>query len=121
MKKTVTILLAAFFLTTVFAGCGRKNEETWSIHNRNYGDSHRQGEEAANVIVLSEKITELTDGLNEMGLAVSVNMIQDNATIEQNTDKKDITTTTAVRLLLDQAADVEEVQRTERSIFYAND
>lgn len=232
MRKTVTILLAAFFLTTVFAGCGRKNEETQSIHNRNYGDSHRQGEEAANVIVLSEKITELTDGLcavrhtgnygfdafleqggassdagvvsfllesgiadfgnllfggnpfgcstlavkdengnalfgrnfdwntchamiiqnvpkngyasistvnmdfitvsgiklsslpdeiqalaglyapldglNEMGLAVSVNMIQDNATIEQNTDKKDITTTTAVRLLLDQAADVEE-------------
>lgn len=48
------------------------------------------------------------DGLNEMGLAVSVNMIQDNATIEQNTDKPDVTTTTAVRLLLDRAADVEE-------------
>ena len=48
------------------------------------------------------------DGLNEMGLAVSVNMIQDNATIEQNTDKPDITTTTAIRLLLDKAADVEE-------------
>ncbi|MCI9421876.1 MAG: linear amide C-N hydrolase [Dorea sp.] len=48
------------------------------------------------------------DGLNEMGLAVSVNMIQDNTTIEQNTDKPDVTTTTAVRLLLDQAADVEE-------------
>ena len=64
MRKTVTILLAAFFLTTVFAGCGRKNEETRSIHNRNYGDSHRQGEEATNVIVLSEKITELTDGLS---------------------------------------------------------
>lgn len=48
------------------------------------------------------------DGLNEMGLAVSVNMIQDNATIEQNTDKPDITTTTAIRLLLDKAADVKE-------------
>lgn len=48
------------------------------------------------------------DGLNEMGLAVSVNMIQDNAAIEQNTDKPDVTTTTAVRLLLDRAADVEE-------------
>lgn len=48
------------------------------------------------------------DGMNEKGLCVSVNMIEDSATIEQETDKKDITTTTAVRLLLDQAADVDE-------------
>lgn len=48
------------------------------------------------------------DGMNEKGLAVSVNMIQDLATISQNTDKPDITTTTAIRLLLDRAANVEE-------------
>lgn len=48
------------------------------------------------------------DGMNEEGLAVSVNMIQDSATIEQDTGRPDLTTTTAVRLLLDQAADVEE-------------
>lgn len=48
------------------------------------------------------------DGMNEAGLAVSVNMIQDSAAIEQNTDKPDITTTTAIRLLLDQAGSVEE-------------
>ena len=48
------------------------------------------------------------DGLNEKGLAVSVNMIQDSDTISQNTDKPDITTTTAIRLLLDKAADVNE-------------
>ena len=48
------------------------------------------------------------DGMNEKGLCVSVNMIQDRATIQQNTDKPDITTTTAVRLLLDKAANVEE-------------
>ena len=48
------------------------------------------------------------DGMNEKGLCVSVNMIEDPATINQDTDKKDITTTTAVRLLLDQAADVDE-------------
>ncbi len=48
------------------------------------------------------------DGMNEKGLAVSVNMIQDTATISQNTDKPDITTTTAIRLLLNQAADVGE-------------
>lgn len=48
------------------------------------------------------------DGMNEKGLCVSVNMIQDSATIEQDTEKTDITTTTAVRLLLNQAADVDE-------------
>ena len=50
------------------------------------------------------------DGMNEKGLAVSVNMIEDSDTIEQDTDKPDITTTTAIRLLLDQAADVEEAR-----------
>lgn len=48
------------------------------------------------------------DGMNEAGLAISVNMIQDGETIEQNTERSDITTTTAVRLLLNQAATVDE-------------
>lgn len=48
------------------------------------------------------------DGMNEKGLAVSVNMIQDNATISQNTGKPDITATTAIRLLLNKAANVDE-------------
>lgn len=48
------------------------------------------------------------DGMNEKGLAVSVNMIQDNASINQDTEKPDLTTTTAVRLLLNKAASVDE-------------
>lgn len=48
------------------------------------------------------------DGMNEMGFAVSVNMIQDNDIINQDTGKPDVTTTTAIRLLLNQAADVGE-------------
>ncbi|MCM1272917.1 MAG: linear amide C-N hydrolase [Clostridium sp.] len=48
------------------------------------------------------------DGMNEKGLAVSVNMIQDVSAIFQSTDKPDITTTTAIRLLLNQASDVDE-------------
>ena len=48
------------------------------------------------------------DGMNEKGLAISVNMIQDSERINQDTGKPDITTTTAVRLLLNKAADVEE-------------
>lgn len=48
------------------------------------------------------------DGMNEKGLAISVNMIQDSAVIEQNAKSQDLTTTTAIRLLLNQAADVDE-------------
>lgn len=48
------------------------------------------------------------DGMNDQGLCVAVLMIQDSDTIEQDTEKPDLTTTTAVRLLLDQAANVEE-------------
>lgn len=48
------------------------------------------------------------DGMNEKGLVVSVNMISDGSNISQNTDKPDITTTTAIRLLLNKAATVEE-------------
>ncbi|MDE7284825.1 MAG: linear amide C-N hydrolase, partial [Lachnospiraceae bacterium] len=48
------------------------------------------------------------DGMNEKGLCISVNMIQDSATISQDTDKPDITTTTAIRLLLNRASTVEE-------------
>ena len=232
MKRILIILIAALCITMVFAGCSSKKEEPSSVNKGDNQPSHMQGEEQVNTIALSEKITELTnglsavrhtgdygfdeflaqggassdaevvtflmkngiadvgnllfsgnpfgcstlavkdengnflfgrnfdwntchamviqnapkngyasistvnmdfitvsgiplsslpdeiqalvglyaplDGLNEMGLAVSVNMIQDNATIEQNTEKQDITTTTAVRLLLDQAANVEE-------------
>ena len=49
------------------------------------------------------------DGVNEKGLCMSVNMVADtNLKIDQNTDKPDITTTTAVRYLLNHAATVEE-------------
>lgn len=47
------------------------------------------------------------DGMNEAGLCVAVLMIEDRPAFDQDTEKPDLTTTTAVRLLLDQAADVE--------------
>ncbi len=47
------------------------------------------------------------DGLNEKGLSIGVLLIPDEAT-NQQTDKVDITTTTAVRLVLDKAATVDE-------------
>lgn len=48
------------------------------------------------------------DGMNEKGLCVAVLMIEDRPGFQQDSGKPDLTTTTAVRLLLDKAADVEE-------------
>ena len=47
------------------------------------------------------------DGVNEKGLAVGVLLIDTEST-NQQTEKPDITTTTAIRLMLDQAATVDE-------------
>lgn len=47
------------------------------------------------------------DGLNEKGLSIGVLLIPDEAT-NQQTEKIDITTTTAVRLVLDKASTVDE-------------
>ena len=66
--------------------------------------SHFMSDEIMSVAALYAPL----DGMNEKGLCVSVNMIQDSATISQNTDKPDITTTTAIRLMLDKAATTEE-------------
>ncbi|MCD8048354.1 MAG: linear amide C-N hydrolase [Clostridia bacterium] len=48
------------------------------------------------------------DGMNEKGLCAAVLMINDSDTINQSTGKDDITTTTAIRLLLNKAANVDE-------------
>lgn len=48
------------------------------------------------------------DGMNEKGLCVAVLYIEDRAQIDQQTDLPDLTTTTVVRTLLNQAATVEE-------------
>lgn len=76
-------------------------------------DFIRQGVGMAGSLLSDEMMTMAAlyaplDGMNEKGLCVSVNMIQDGATISQNTGKTDITTTTAIRLLLNRAATVEE-------------
>ena len=48
------------------------------------------------------------DGMNEKGLMVADLMAGDDEQTHQQTQKADLTTTTAIRLLLDQAATVEE-------------
>lgn len=48
------------------------------------------------------------DGINEKGLCVADLVNGDNEITSQNTEKVDLTTTTAIRLLLDKAANVDE-------------
>lgn len=48
------------------------------------------------------------DGMNEKGLCVADLMAGDNEVTHQDTEKIDLTTTTALRLLLDRAATVDE-------------
>lgn len=48
------------------------------------------------------------DGINEKGLAIADLMVGDDEQTNQQTDKIDLTTTTAIRLLLDKAATVDE-------------
>lgn len=48
------------------------------------------------------------DGMNEKGLMIADLMAGDDESTHQDTDKADLTTTTAIRLLLDKAADVDE-------------
>lgn len=48
------------------------------------------------------------DGVNEKGLSVAVLMISDGRSIDQNTDRPDVTTTTAIRMLLNNAATTQE-------------
>ena len=48
------------------------------------------------------------DGMNERGLVVADLMAGDDEETHQKTDKPDLTTTTAIRLLLDRAANVDE-------------
>lgn len=61
---------------------------------------------ASSILTLAAPYTPL-DGVNEKGLAVGVLLIDTEPT-HQQTQKVDITTTAAIRLLLDRAATVEE-------------
>ena len=50
----------------------------------------------------------ILDGMNEKGLCVADLMVSREEGVDQNTDKPDITITSALRLLLDKAANVDE-------------
>lgn len=71
-----------------------------------YGEDKLPEDLASSVVTLAAPFAPL-DGVNEKGLAVGVLLIDTEAT-HQETDRVDITTTTAIRLMLDRCATVEE-------------
>ncbi len=93
---------------------GSKPEKGYASVSTVNADFIRQGGGLGGLALGSDQILTIAalyatlDGMNDQGLCVSANMIQDSSVISQHTEKPDITTTTAVRLLLNQAADVEE-------------
>ncbi|MBE6710153.1 MAG: linear amide C-N hydrolase [Ruminococcaceae bacterium] len=48
------------------------------------------------------------DGMNEKGLCISINLLPDGMTLKQETGKTNLTITSAIRLMLNKAATVEE-------------
>lgn len=71
-----------------------------------YGEGKMPDDFASSITALAAPYAPL-DGMNEKGLAVGVLLIDTEPT-DQRTDKVDITTTTAIRLMLDSCATVDE-------------
>lgn len=71
-----------------------------------YGEDKLPEDFASSIVSLAAPFAPL-DGVNEKGLAVGVLLIDTEAT-HQETERVDITTTTAIRLMLDRCATVDE-------------
>ena len=71
-----------------------------------YGEDKLPDSPTSSITVLAAPYAPL-DGVNEAGLAVGVLLIDTDPT-NQQTDRVDITTTTAIRLMLDKCATVDE-------------
>lgn len=70
-------------------------------------DENRQPDSFANKIFTLAAPYIPLDGMNEKGFAIGVLVVKEQV-VHQNTGKTPITTTSAIRLLLDKAADVDE-------------
>jgi len=76
-----------------------------------YGEDKLPDDLASSIVSLAAPFAPL-DGVNEKGLAVGVLLIDTEAT-DQRTDRVDITTTTAIRMMLDRCATVDEAVALE--------
>ena len=72
--------------------------------NRNWAPANKFSKD---IIALASIYVPL-DGINEKGLYIADNMAGDDEQTAQNTNRPDLTTTAAIRLILDKAATVDE-------------
>ena len=95
----------AMFVVTEPAN-GYRSMSTVNLAFLGFGEDKLPDTLKRKIITLAAPYAPL-DGVNEKGLAVAVLRIGDEPT-NQDTGKTDITTTTAIRLMLDKAANVDE-------------
>ena len=89
--------------------CPKDGYQSYSVVNLSflgYTKEHTPAKLKDRIVAMGAPYFPL-DGINEKGLAVGVLQLMAEPT-DQNTEKPDIDTTLAIRLLLDRAADVEE-------------
>ncbi len=86
---------------------GYESFSTCCLDFLGFGDYGPDGHMAERIQTLAAIYVPL-DGMNEMGLMVADLMAGDKEVTNQKTEKADLTTTTAIRLLLDRAATTQE-------------
>ena len=87
---------------------GYESLSTCCLDFLGFGDDYEPDGSMAERIQTLAAIYVPLDGMNEKGLIVADLMAGDKEETHQKTDKPDLTTTTAIRLLLDRAANVDE-------------
>lgn len=87
---------------------GYESLSTCCLDFLGFGDSYRPDGSMMERMQTLAAIYVPLDGMNEKGLMVADLMAGDREETHQRTDRPDLTTTTAIRLLLDRAADVDE-------------
>ena len=87
---------------------GYESLSTCDIDFLGFGDDYSPDGSMPERIQTLAAIYVPVDGMNEKGLVIADLMAGDDEETHQKTDKPDLTTTTAIRLLLDRAANVDE-------------
>jgi len=87
---------------------GYESFATCSLDFLGFGENYRPDENMVSKMMSLASIYVSLDGINEKGLAIADLVAGDKEVTNQNTDKVDLTTTTAIRLVLDKAATVDE-------------
>lgn len=87
---------------------GYESVSTCNLDFLGFGEDYRPDGSMMDKMQALAAIYVPVDGMNEKGLMIADLMAGDQEETHQQTDKADLTTTTAIRLLLDRAATVDE-------------